>query len=173
FIHPDDNNAQDQTVFQVNLPKPIAPGASVTFRINFVDVMPEVVERTGYKRDFYMAGQWFPKVGVWWHGAWNCHQFHATTEFFADFGVFDVKLTVSANEVVGAPGLQTASIDNPNGTKTLSFHAEDVHDFAWTADPAYKVFEDTYNGSAGPVKIRTLMQPANAAQGPRENRIVK
>ncbi|HET9743260.1 MAG TPA: M1 family metallopeptidase [Terriglobales bacterium] len=173
FVSPDDGNPNDKTVAQVQLPKPLAPGESVEFRIQFHDQFPEVIQRTGYKGSFIMGGQWFPKVGVWWHGAWNCHQFHANTEFFADFGVYDVKLTVPANEVVGATGLQTASIDNPNGTKTLTFHAEDVHDFAWTADPAYKVFEDTYNGSAGPVKIRTLMQPANAAQGPRENSIVK
>src|ERR1039458_5247442 len=49
---------------------------------------------------FAIGGQWFPKVGVWWHGAWNCHQYHAMTEFFADFGVYDVKLTVPQYEVV-------------------------------------------------------------------------
>ena len=50
--------------------------------------------------NFYMVGQWFPKVGVWWKGAWNCHQFHNTTEFFADFGTFDVKVTLPQNEIV-------------------------------------------------------------------------
>ena len=76
FIQPDDGNTLDQTVMQVKLPKPVAPGADVQFKIAFTDVMPEVVARTGYLRDFYMVGQWFPKVGVWWKGAWNCHQFH-------------------------------------------------------------------------------------------------
>ena len=32
--------------------------------------------------------------------------------------------------------------DNGNGTKTVAFHAEDVHDFAWTADPNFKVLEE-------------------------------
>ena len=36
------------------------------------------------------------------------------------------------------------------------FHAEDVHDFAWTADPNFKVINETFNGSVGPVKIRLL-----------------
>jgi hypothetical protein len=103
FIHPDDENTSDRTVFQVTLPKPVAPGASVTFHIAFEDVMPEVMERTGYYRDFYMVGQWFPKVGVWWKGAWNCHQFHANTEFFSDFGTYDVKVTVPKNEIGTAP----------------------------------------------------------------------
>ena len=50
FIQPDDNNTNDRTVFQVTLPQPIAPGASVTFHMTFHDQLPKVVERTGYKR---------------------------------------------------------------------------------------------------------------------------
>ncbi|HWY67467.1 MAG TPA: M1 family metallopeptidase [Terriglobales bacterium] len=173
FVSPDDHNPDDRTVAQVQLPRAIPPGGSVEFRIQFHDKFPEVVARTGYKGTFTMGAQWFPKVGVWWHGAWNCHQFHETTEFFADFGVFDVKLTLPQDQIVGATGAQTSSLNNSNGTKTLAFHAEDVHDFAWTADPRYKIFEDTFTGSSGPVRIRTLMQPENAAQGPRYNTIAK
>ena len=119
FVQPDDHNTNDHTVFQVTLPQPIAPGASVTFRMTFHDQLPKVVERTGYAHDFDMVGQWFPKVGVWWKDAWNCHQFHATTEFFADFGTFDVKITLPQNEIVGAGGDQVSSVNNPDGTKTL------------------------------------------------------
>ncbi|PYY00510.1 MAG: peptidase M1 [Acidobacteria bacterium] len=173
FVSPDDRNPNDRTVMQVQLSRPIAPGESVEFRTQFHDKFPEVVARTGYKGTFTMGAQWFPKIGVWWHGAWNCHQFHDTTEFFADFGVFDVKLTLPQDQIVGATGLQTSSANNPNGTKKLRFHAEDVHDFAWTADARYKVFEDTFTGSAGPVHIRTLMQPENAKQGSRYNAIAK
>ena len=115
-----------------------------------------MIARTGYKRTFLLAGQWFPKVGVFWHGQWNCHQFHALTEFFADFGTFDVKVTLPKDYVIGATGVQVADQDNGNGTKTVAFHAEDVHDFAWTADPNFKVINDTFDGSVGPVKIRLL-----------------
>lgn len=167
FIHPDDNNAEDRTVFQVTLPKPVGPGESVTFRMDFVDVMPEVLERTGYKRDFYMVGQWFPKVGVWWKNEWNCHQFHATTEFFADFGTFDVKLTVPQQQIVGAAGDLLSSANNSDGTKTLTFHAEDVHDFSWTASPHFTDVEDSWIGSEGTVKIHVLVSPGNMATAPR------
>jgi hypothetical protein len=139
----------------------------VQFKIHFVATFPEVVARTGYKRDFLMAGQWFPKIGVWWHHGWNCHQFHANTEFFADFGTFDVKLTLPAGWNVGGSGLLTASKDNANGTQTVSYHAEDVHDFAWTADPTTKVVEDSVQLSSGPVKIRMLMQPGHMGSSRR------
>ncbi len=161
FIQPDDGNAKDKTVFQVQLPKAVPPGGSVEFHIAFQSKLPETVARTGYKRDFIFAGQWFPKVGVWWSagGGWNCHQFHATTEFFADFGTFDVTLTVPQNYVVGSAGDEISSVSNSDGTKTLTLHAEDTHDFSWTADPNYRVVEDSWQGSAGVVKIRVLMQP--------------
>jgi hypothetical protein len=156
FISPDDGNPDDKTVFQVKLPRPIPPGQDVTFKISFKAKFPEVVARTGYKRTFLLAGQWFPKVGLWWHGQWNCHQFHAMTEFFADFGTYDVKITLPKDHVIGATGVQVSDQDNGNGTKTVAFHAEDVHDFAWTADPNYKVINETFEGSVGPVKIRLL-----------------
>jgi hypothetical protein len=167
FIQPDDHNKEDHTVFQVTLPKPIAPGASVQFHLVFHDQLPKVVERTGYAHDFDMVGQWFPKVGVWWKNAWNCHQFHATTEFFADFGTFDVKITVPQNEIVGAGGDLVSSENNSDGTKTLAYHSEDVHDFSWTASPSFTVVEDSWTGSQGPVKIHLLMSPGHMATAPR------
>jgi len=156
FISPDDGNPDDKTVFQVKLPRPVAPGQDVTFQIKFKATFPEVIARTGYKRTFLLAGQWFPKVGVWWHGQWNCHQFHAFTEFFADFGTYDVKITLPKDYIIGASGVQVGDQDNGNGTKTVAFHGEDIHDFAWTADPNFKVVENTFNGSVGPVHIRLL-----------------
>ena len=99
------------------LPKPIAPGAYVQFKIAFQTKFPETQARSGWKRDFVLGGQWFPKVGVWWHGAWNCHQYHNTTEFFADFGVYDVKLTVPQYEVVGASGVRSATKTIPTAQR--------------------------------------------------------
>jgi hypothetical protein len=173
FTSPDDGNADDRTVFQVKLPRPVKPGDSVEFKITFHDQFGEVFARTGYKRDFVMGAQWFPKVGVWWQGAWNCHQFHSDTEFFADFGTFDVRLTVPQNEIVGASGVETGRVNNSDGSKTLTFRGEDIHDFAWTVEPEYKVFTDTFNGSMGPVTMRVLMQPGHVDQADRHMTILR
>jgi len=173
FIHPDDDNQQDRSVVEVRLPKPVPPDGSVEFRISFHDQFPKTLERTGWNRDFVLGGQWFPKVGVWWHGAWNCHQFHAYTEFFADFGVYDVKLTLPQNEVVGASGVEVGTINQRDGTKTVTYHGEDIHDFAWTASPHYKDYYDIFQSSLGPVKIRIMMQPSHWGQAERHDRIVK
>ena len=173
FISPDDGNMDDRTVFQVKLPRPVAPNDSVQFKIAFHDQFGEVFARTGFKRDFMMGAQWFPKVGVWWQGSWNCHQFHSNTEFFADFGTFDVRLTLPQNEVVGASGEEVSSTNNPDGTKAVTFHAEDIHDFAWTAEPEYRVVTDTFAGSLGPVKLRLLMQPEHMESAPRYMQALK
>lgn len=167
FIHPDDDNADDRTVAELKLSEPLAPGKSLTLGIFFHDKLPKVTMRTGYERNFFLVGQWFPKVGVWWHDAWNCHQFHANTEFFADFGVYDVNVTVPRNFVTGSSGDETGTVNNPDGTKTVSYHGEDIIDFAWTADPNYRIVEDNWKGSAGNVHIRLLMQPAHLKQADR------
>jgi hypothetical protein len=173
YIHPDDDNKDDRTVVQVHLPTPVPPDGYVQFKIKFHDQFPETLARTGWNRDFVLGGQWFPKVGVWWHGAWNCHQFHATTEFFADFGVYDVKLTVPQNEVVGASGIEVSNVNNSDGTKTVTYHGEDIHDFAWTASPHYLIHDDVFQGSMGPVKLRLMMQPAHWGQLARQLHALK
>jgi hypothetical protein len=174
FIQPDDGNKDDKTVVELPLAKAIAPGGYVQFKIAFQTKFPETQARSGWKRDFVLGGQWFPKVGVWWHGAWNCHQYHAMTEFFADFGVYDVKLTVPQYEVVGASGVKVAEANNPDNTKTVTYHGDDIHDFAWTASPRYKVKDDgVYQGQMGPVQMRILMQPAHWSQVGRHEKILK
>src|SRR5215469_10725210 len=173
FISPDDGNLKDKTVLDVALPHPVQPGQDVVFKIKFRAVFPEVVARTGYKRTFLLGGQWFPKVGVWWNGAWNCHQYHATTEFFADFGVYDVKLTVPQYEVIGASGIEVSSVNNADGTQTVTYHGDDIHDFAWTVSPRYKVHESTYQAQMGPIQLRFLMQPAHWKHVERHERITR
>ncbi|MFY9789638.1 MAG: M1 family metallopeptidase [Candidatus Sulfotelmatobacter sp.] len=174
FIQPDDSNKDDKTVVDLPLAKPIPAGEYVQFKISFQTKFPETQARSGWKRDFVLGGQWFPKVGVWWHGAWNCHQYHAMTEFFADFGVYDVKLTVPQYEVVGASGVKVGEVNNSDKTKTVTYHGDDIHDFAWTASPRYKVKEDgVFQGQMGPVQMRILMQPAHWSQVGRHEKILK
>jgi hypothetical protein len=160
FIQPDDGNIHDQTVLRVTLPRPVRAHQSITLHLTFDVQMPMIVMRTGISGEFVMAGQWFPKIGVYEPaktrfadvGQWNCHQFHANTEFYADFGVYDVDITVPREYVVGATGVPRGETIRADGTKTLSFHAADVHDFAWTASPIFEVVEDHWKK----VKIRLL-----------------
>jgi hypothetical protein len=173
FTAPDDGNQDDHTVMEITLPKPVAPGEVIRFRIAFQDRFPLSVARTGYKRDFLMGGQWFPKVGVLWHGAWNCHQYHATTEFFSDFGTYNVSLRLPQRYIVGASGVQTGEQNNSDGTRTLSFRGEDIHDFAWAASPHFEVADDNFFNSLGPVKVHALILASHADHRERYLSILK
>jgi len=171
FVRPDDANEHDSTVIEIPLLHPLLPGDSVTLSMRFRARLPRVKVRTGYVGDFFMVAQWFPKIGVYEpagmrgrrEGGWNCHQFHRATEFYADFGVYTVAITLPEQFVVGATGVQIAESSAEDSLKTLTFHAEDVHDFAWTASPHFVVVPAAWRG----VDIRILMQPQRLAQATR------
>jgi hypothetical protein len=154
----------DQTVAEVKLAAPIPPGGHVTIDISFDDQLPEVFARTGYKGDFHMIGQWFPKIGVRvgppGSERWSCEPFHSNSEFFADFGVYDVTLTVPSTHGVAATGVLVASTESPGGTRTFTYHAEDVHDFAWMADPYMDLVKGTADPGDGgpPVEVRVYFR---------------
>jgi hypothetical protein len=129
----------DETTLSVPLPQPVSPGQTVELELTFTAQLPAVFARTGYAGEFLLVGQWFPKVGVLevlpTGQRWHCEPFHAQSEFYADFGVYDVTLTAPETHVIAATGVLTA-VDSPGpGLRRHVYHAEDVHDFAWMADP--------------------------------------
>ena len=160
FRHPDDDNTLDQTVFSVRLPKPIQPGETVLLEIDFHSKIPTPISRTGVFKDYYFIAQWFPKIGVFQDGTWNCHQFHSPGEFFADYGTYDVRITVPSTFVVGATGELREKIDNNDGTTSHRFYQHSVHDFAWTASPRFLEYKEKFTFSHGKMtEITLLLQP--------------
>lgn len=201
FIAPDDGNADDQTVVRVPLPRAIGPGGQIQLEIDFYTKFSHVYARAGYHGDFFLGGQWFPKIGVWEKAGmryaktsqWNCHQYHANSEFYADFGKYAVDLTVPSNFVVGATGVQQNERKNNDGTTTYSYYQENVHDFAWTAQPGFlkqvRTFEadrevpatelteiarslgiSHADASLSNVQMILLLQPEHASQADRHFR---
>ena len=164
FIHPDVDDVDDKTVVRLPLDRPLRSGQSISVTIDFTAVLPEPpIARSGAKKEYFFVAQWFPKIGVYLDGEWNCHQYHSSSEFFADFGVYNVRMTVPEENVLGATGIEVEVKNNGDGTATHFYHAEDVHDFAWTTSPDFVVFTEHYEG----VDIRVLMQKDHARQGQR------
>lgn len=170
YIHEDDGNTDDQTVIRIPLTTPIPAGEEGVFEVTWTSKMPKVFARTGQGGDgaFFMVAQWFPKPGVWeidpedpdggW--CWNCHQFHGSSEFYADYGTYDVTITVPERfeERLGASGrrmdLEDAATDhlgrkNTDGSVTYRHVAEHVHDFAWVCGEDFQVHPHTFPGGAG------------------------
>jgi hypothetical protein len=179
YISPDDGNLNDSTVLKITLPQPALPGDSVHLKIRFITKLPSSIIRTGYSGDFFFIAQWFPKFGVYEpsgmryrkESGWNCHQFHANSEFYSDHSVYNVRITVPDEYVVGSGGvlLEESDGDPEENTKTLFYRAEDIVDFAWTAWPGYKVFTDQWNH----VKITLLIPEERTGQVERQFTAVK
>jgi hypothetical protein len=168
FIAPDDGNRDDRTVIEVPLETPVAPGATIELQIAWTAHVPRTYARTGAIGDFFFIAQWFPKIGVLQDDGWNCHQFHAATEFFSDFGVYDVRLTVPSGWIVGGTGRELDRQDQPDGTTTHHYYQADVHDFAWTTSPHYLERRARFEEPGlPPVDMRLLLQPEHAAQADR------
>lgn len=168
YIAPDDGNVEDRTVAEVPLDAAVGPGETVNVQIAWSVRVPRTFARTGVIDNYYFLAQWFPKIGVFEDSGWNCHQFHYATEFFADFGNYDVRLTVPSGWIVGATGLERERRDEGDGTTTHHYTQEDVHDFAWTTSPQYVERTATFEHPTLPqVRMRLLLQPEHDGQAER------
>jgi aminopeptidase N len=168
YIAPDDGNTADRTVLAVTLPAEVAPNESIDIDLEWSAKIPRPFARTGYIDDYYFFGQWFPKLGVLEDAGWNTHQFHSGTEFYSDYGIYDVRMTVPRGFVVGASGQELDVKDNANGTTVHHFHGEDIHDFAWTTGPRLVERTQTFEHPSLPrVTMRLLLQPEHAGQEAR------
>lgn len=172
YDSPDDGNPDDRTVLVVPLPRPVASGESIRVEVAWKSKIPRTFARTGFRGNYFFIVQWFPKLGVFQKdGTWNCHQFHAATEFFSDYGVYDVQMTVPTGWKLGATGVQTNLKDNPDGTSTHRYQQSDVHDFAWTTSPDYLEARHRFEHSQlKAVDMRLLYQPEHKGQVERHFR---
>ena len=190
FLAPDDGRPEDRTVFSLDLPAPVLPGETIEVMIEWESQLPRVRRRTGYKDDFVLVAQWFPKLGVYEEGrGWNAHQFHANSEFFADYGTYDVTLDLPASyrdpdggePRVGGSGVLVSSELKGDERLMVRFVApsrEDqrnadrvgrrarVHDFTWTADPAFEVRRETFRYSTWANEYAKDVELARRAFGP-------
>ncbi|MDZ4846094.1 MAG: M1 family metallopeptidase [Chitinophagales bacterium] len=187
----------DNTIFRVQLDKPIFPNDSTFFEIEFKTYFDiegtirrrnKVYEAYGYKH--YNGVHWYPIICVYdAKFGWTTDQ-HLGREFYANFGTFDAELTFANNFIVEATGnLVNREEVLPNDLrekldiknfankpleetpsvivsydstirKTWKYHAENVHNFAFTADPTYRIGEKTWNG----IKCIALVQEPHASR---------
>jgi len=136
----------------------------------------------------YDLVHWYPRVTVIDRKfVWNTDQ-HMDHEFYGDFGSFNVEITMPSHYVADGTGVLTneaevlpeelrkkldisnflkkpfnspPSVITPkDGTKkTWKFSAMNVHDFAFTADPNYRIGESNWNG----VRCIAMVQEPHAA----------
>lgn len=170
YEQPDDGNIKDKTLIKVRLPKPVKGGESITIRTTFEVRLPKIFARMGKTDDFVMAGQWFPKLSAYEPvgrrgrtiEGWNLHQYHGNSEFYADFGIYSVRIRVPETYKVAATGFPTQQAALKNGEKVYQFYADDVHDFSWAASPDFVYAEEPFSAPNVPgVRIKLYLDPAH------------
>ena len=169
YIQPDDQNAQDQSVVQIPLIQPLLPGDSLILDIEFSEQLPRIIVRTGWApNDYFAFLHWFPQMGVYepdddGNWGWNCHQFFRGTEFYSDFGNYDVEIIMDKKFVVGSSGCIMNETDLNNGKKKVQMRGEDIIDFAWIAYPEFLEYVDNWKETT----IRLLISPPHRHLAPR------
>jgi len=176
---------EDETVYWVRLPRPVGPGETIHVDVEWEVQFPRVLTRSGWEgasarnSRFLMGAQWFPKVGVYQGDRWQCQAYHGYTEFFSDFGVYDVELSLPNALLLAHTGTQTNFKTADDITKDpkrplnviWKLHAEDVHDFAWGVSPnrtwAFKTY--VYRG----VQVFYYYQPEHRSNLERQRTAIQ
>jgi hypothetical protein len=142
------------TILEVQLKKPIQPGESVVFEMEFEGQVPMQIRRSGRDNKegiSYSMAQWYPKMCEYDYQGWHANPY-VGREFYGIWGDFDVKITLDKKYTIGGTGYlqnpqeighgyedKSKPLNVPNTDKlTWHFVAPNVHDFMWAADPDYK-----------------------------------
>lgn len=149
---------EDATDIELRLPRPVEPGESLTIDMAWTSHLPSVSLRTGFSGSFHMVAQWFPKIArLEPDGTWSHFPFHRLSEFYADYGTYDVTLTAPETFVIGAVGAPAPDAPaelpaaapapgddaSPPPSARHRFVAEDVHDFAFAAWDRFRSLSET------------------------------
>ena len=142
----------------------------------------------------YDGVHWYPRIcGYDRKFGWETDQ-HLGKEFYGDFGSYDVELTFPNHYIVDATGelqnkeevlpvdlrskldvknfkdkpldSEPSKIIVPDGTtKTWKFKSINTHDFAWVADPTFRIGEEIITlGSGDQVSCVSLSQEPHSAR---------
>ena len=156
------NYVVEETILEVDLHTPIAPGEKTILDMNFFVKTPAVLQRSGKNSKDGVAfsmSQWYPKLCEYDKEGWHANPYIGR-EFHGVWGDFDVTINIDKNYTVAASGY----LQNPelighgyallkegvvHGDKiSWRFIAPNVHDFSWAADPDY--IHDKIEMSDGP-----------------------
>lgn len=145
-----------ETILEVKLDRPILPKTTASFDMNWEAQVPVMIRRGGRDNPTtkvrYTMAQWYPKLCEYDNDGWHADPFvGARTEFYGVWGDYDVTISLDKSYIIGGTGVlqnaaqvgygyeeKGATVQRPAGQNlTWKFLAQNVHDFAWAADPDF------------------------------------
>lgn len=176
----------DSTVAAIPLPARLAPGATATLVMDWDARLSTTPRRQARAGRHYDWAQWYPRVAVFDRWGWEAHPLLPQGEFYGEYATYDVTLDVARDQVIGATGVAIegdpgytvtpgerafyhagpaeplgllAGAAEP-GRKRVRFHAENVHHFTWSNDPAYRhdvvIRSESSDASPAPRALPTI-----------------
>ncbi|MCP4582647.1 MAG: M1 family metallopeptidase [candidate division Zixibacteria bacterium] len=94
----------DDTIMEFMLPQELAPGDSISLYLEYTMRIPPQGYRMGRIGDHYDIAQWFPKVAVYDQYGWHLSQYQNMSEFYSDFGDYDIRITAPDNFLIAHCG---------------------------------------------------------------------
>jgi len=164
----------NSTLMRLPLAQPLLPGDSLQLSFNYRVKLPYADSRFGHAGDHFDVGNWYVTPVVYDRDGWHLNQ-HVENEFYQEWGNFRVNITVPKGFILGATGklLNEAEAMQDTArsvrrmhlyegmdsvpTTTWQYEARNVHDFAWTADPGYKIIDYKVDST----RVRFLVMPEN------------
>ncbi len=161
--------AIDAEIIKVILEKPLLPNQSLKISSAFTLKLPIAFSRLGYDESVFSLTQWYPKPAVYDCDGWHTQNNLNFGEYYAEWGNYSVYITLPDNFIVAATGelktegeqyryqnfaketqnwLETSTnfdttnlpvFPAGNGSKTVHFQQDSVHDFAWFASKDFLI----------------------------------
>lgn len=105
----------NKTMMRVDLPKPLAPGAVYSFKVNWwnwINDRERIGGRSGLEyfpeedNHIYTIAQFYPRMCAYMdYSGWNHKQFLGSGEFTLDFGDYSLSITVPSDHIVSSTGV--------------------------------------------------------------------
>lgn len=179
-VRTEDSSAVD--IKKIYLNSPLFPKQTIHISTPFHEKLPHNFSRSGYSGKTFQLTQWYPKPAVYDNMGWHPMSYLDQGEFYSEFGIFDVSITIPSEYLVAATGVLqdeqeikyllslaknnlydsainvtritkanlTSKInsrkvfqENAGKTKTLHYHQDNIHDFAWFANKEFLIQQDT------------------------------
>ncbi len=147
------------------LNEPLKSGGKIVITTPFHVKLPYTWVRLGHIGQAYQLAQWYPKPAVYDKYGWHQFAYADYSEYYSEFGSYDVSISLPKNYVVAATGnlqneeeiawlnqkaeeTDTINFFDPRDMnypvssteiKTLRYKENNIHDFAICADKRYHV----------------------------------
>jgi len=151
---------EHETILEVQLSKPILPKTKTKLVVTFEAQVPVQIRRSGRDNKEgvrFSMSQWYPKMVEYDYQGWNANPYIAR-EFYGVWGDYDVNIKMDNKYCIAATGVllqdgkigfgydkDNSIIEKPiptelryNDKRVWRFKGENIHDFVWAADTAYK-----------------------------------